>query len=226
MKEIITGTPMFGIFLSLITYMIGSRLKSKFQTPLANPLLIAIILTITTLTVFNIPFDSYNAGGSLISLFLTPATAVLGLAIYRQLETLKKNFITIVCGCVTGAVVSVVCSIVLCKMWGLDDVLITSMIPRAVTSPIAVDISKMLGGIPSVTTAAVIFSGVVGAVLAPVLVKIFKLKNKVAVGVAIGTSSSALGTSKALEMGDVEGAMSGIAVGITGLATVIICMFL
>lgn len=224
MKEIITSSPMFGIFLSLFTYMIGFKIKSKFKTPFANPLLIAIVLTITTLTVFDIPFENYNQGGSIIAILLMPATAVLGLSIYRQRETLKRNFLTIICGCVTGSLVSVLCSIVFCKLWGLDDVLLISMIPRAATSPIAVEISQIMGGIPSVTTAAVIFSGIMGAVLSPVFVKVFKLKNKVAVGVAIGTSSSAIGTGKAIEMGETEGAMSGIAVGIAGLATVIIAM--
>lgn len=226
MKEYIISLPMFGLFLSLFTYVIGSKIKSKYNTPLVNPLLIAIALTITVLKVFDISFEAYNNGGVVITMFLAPATAVIGLSIYRQLATLKKNFLPIIAGCLVGSVVSVVSSVTLCKLFGLDESLVASMIPRAATSPIAMEISRAVGGIVPVTVAAVIFSGIVGAVFAPILIKLLKMKNKVAAGVAIGTSSSAIGTAKAMELGEIQGAMSGLSVGITGLITVIVAMFL
>ena len=226
MKEYIMSLPMFGLFLSLFTYVIGSKIKSKFNTPLANPLLIAIALTIMVLTVFDIPFEAYNNGGAIVTVFLAPATAVIGLSIYRQMTTLKNNFVPIIAGCLVGSVVSVISSVVLCKLFHLDESLVASMIPRAATSPIAMEVSKTVGGIVPVTVAAVIFSGIIGAVFAPALVKWLRLENKVAVGVAIGTSSSAIGTAKAMELGEIQGAISGVSVGITGLITVLIALFL
>ena len=226
MKEVITSSVMFGLALSLFTYAVGLRVKKRFGTPFANPLCIAIILTIIILTVFKIDYDKYNRGGVFITMFLGPATAVIGLSIYRQIENFRKNFLPVICGCAVGSVVSIICSIVFCKLFGLSDKLLATMIPRAATSPIAMEISAANGGMVSVTVAMVILSGIMGAVFAPVFVKILKMKNKVAVGVAIGTSSSAAGTAKAIEMGETEGAMSGLSVGITGLITVILAMFI
>lgn len=226
MKEFIISLPMFGLGLTLFTYLIGSKIKSKFNKTLVNPLLIAIALIIGVLVLFDIPFEAYNVGGSAITLFLAPATAVLGLSIYRQFNMLKKNYVPIIAGCLAGSLVSVISSVVLCRLFGLEDNLVASMIPRAVTSPIAMEISETIGGIVPVTVSAVIFSGIIGAVFAPVLIKMLKMKNKVAVGVAFGTSSSAIGTSKAIELGEIQGAMSGLSVGITGLITVIITLFI
>ena len=129
-------------------------------------------------------------------------------------------------GCIVGSIVSVVLSIVFCKLFGLDDQLVATMIPRAATSPIAMEVAENLGGLVPVTVAVVVFSGIVGAVAAPIFISVMKWRNRVAVGVAIGVSSSAAGTSKAIEIGEVEGAMSGLAMGITGLATVVIGLFL
>lgn len=226
MKEFLIYLPMFGVFLSLVTYVIGNKIKSKFKTPLANPLLIATALTIGVLVLFNIPYEAYNKGGSAITMFLSPAVSVIGLSIYRQLTGLKKNVVPIMVGCLVGSVVSVASSVVLCRLFGLEDSLVASMIPRAVTSPIAMEISAANGGIVPVTVAAVIFSGIMGAVFAPVFIKLLKMKNKVAVGVAIGTSSSAIGTAKAIELGETQGAMSGLSIGITGLITVIITLLI
>lgn len=226
MKDIIIDSTMFGLALSLFAYMFGLKIKQTINNPLANPLFIAIIITIAVLYVFDIPYEKYYEGASVISLFLGHATAVLGMSIYRQLENLKKNFLPVICGCVVGAIVSIACSIGFCKLFGLSDTLVATMIPRAATSPIAMEISSVKGGMVSVTVAMVIFSGIMGAVFAPIFVKVLKMKNRIAVGVAIGTSSSAAGTSKAIEMGETEGAMSGLAVGITGLATVIFALII
>lgn len=224
MKEFIISLPMFGLALTLFTYLIGNKIKNKFNKTLVNPLLIAIVLTIGILVCFDIPFEAYNVGASAITMFLAPATAVLGLSIYRQFHMLKKNYVPIIAGCLVGSLVSATSSVVLCKLFGLEDSLVASMIPRAVTSPIAMEISQATGGIVPITVSAVIFSGIIGAVFAPLLIKVLKMKNKVAVGVAIGTSSSAIGTAKAIELGETEGAMSGLSIGITGLITVIIAL--
>ena len=139
---------------------------------------------------------------------------------------LKKNLIPILAGTFTGSVASIASVLVLCRLFGLSDELTASLIPKSVTTPIAMEISKQQGGIVPITVAAVIVTGIFGAVLAPIFIRIFRVKNPVEAGIAIGTCSHALGTSKALELGEVEGAMSGIAIGVAGIITVILTMFL
>ncbi len=221
-----TQSPLFGIVLSIFAYEFGVQLNRKLRTPVANPLLIAITLIILVLNIFHIPVESYQQGGNIISLFLGPATAVLAVSVYSQLETLKKNLLPIIAGCLAGAIASMGSALLLCKAFGLDDKLVASMIPKSVTTPIAMEVSKNLGGIVPVTIAAVILTGIMGAVLAPILIRLFRIDNSVAAGVAIGASSHAVGTSKAIEIGETEGAMSGIAIGISGIITVLLSMFL
>jgi len=225
MANILTN-PMFGIALSILAYLIGVYLNKKTKNPFVNPLLIAIALVIIVLQTFHIPLASYQIGGNYISLFLAPATAVLGYSIYRQVTILKKYFIPIVIGCLVGSLTSMGSVFVLCKIFGLEDVLLSSLLPKSVTTPIAMAVSSQLGGIPSITVAIVIITGIIGAVLAPLLIKIFHIDEEVAQGVAIGTCSHAVGTSKAIELGEIQGAMSGIAIGISGIITVIISLFL
>lgn len=222
----IVSSPMFGILLCIITFKAGLIINQKLKSPLANPLLIAITLIIMVLKIFHIPLDSFNRGGNIISMFLAPATAVLALAIYRQIDHLKKHFWPIIIGSLVGSVTSISSIFLLCKMFRLDETLIASLVPKSVTTPIAMEISRQGGGIIPVTVAAVILTGIAGAVLAPTLIKLFKVDHPVAAGVAIGTSSHAVGTSKAIEIGETTGAMSGIAIGAAGIITVILSLFL
>lgn len=172
-------------------------INRKTRSPLANPLLIAIAICIAVLQGFAIPLESFQQGGQIISMFLAPATAALALSIYSQWEVLKKNFLPILAGTLTGSLTSIVSVLVLCKLFGLSDELTASMIPKSVTTPIAMEISKQQGGIVSITVAAVIVTGIIGAVIAPALIKLFRVKNPVEAGIAIGTCSHALGTTKA-----------------------------
>lgn len=222
----LTNSPLFGIVLSIFAYELGIQINRKLKTPIANPLLIAVALIILVLNVFHIPVESYQHGGNIISLFLGPATAILAISVYSQLETLKKNLLPVIAGCLAGAIASMGSVFLLCRAFGLDDKLTASMIPKSVTTPIAMEISKNLGGIVPITIAAVIVTGILGAVLAPTLIRLLKVDNSVAAGVAIGASSHAIGTSKAIEIGETEAAMSGIAIGISGIITVILSMFL
>jgi len=220
------ASPFFGIFLSILTFEIGVWINRKTKSAVANPLLIAVILCILVIKIFRIPLDSYYVGGDLITVFLGPATAVLALSIYSQFALLKKYFLPILLGTITGSLVSVSSAYLLCKLFHLDDVLTRSLLTKSVTTPFAVAISKNIGGIPSVAVAAVVMTGILGSVFAPLLIRLFHVKNPVAAGVAIGTSSHAVGTSKAIELGETEGAMSGIAIGMAGIVTVIISLFL
>lgn len=225
MNEIISS-PLFSIFLCIIAYKAGLLLQQKTRLALANPLLIAILLVIAFLTITGISLDQFNEGASFISMFLTPATCMLALSIYRQADKLKKNFIPILAGTLVGSIISITSVLLLCSLFGLEDSITHSLIPKSVTTPIAMDVSSSLGGIVPITIAAVIITGIIGAVLAPTLIKVFKIKNPIVRGIAIGTSSHALGTSKALEIGEVEGAMSGIALGLSGIITVLLALLL
>lgn len=215
------ASPFFGIVLCIGTYSVGLWINRKTKSPIANPLLIAIVLTILILSTFHIPLEDFNQGGNLIAFFLIPATAALALSIYRQVWLLKRNFFPVIIGSAVGSVVSMGSVYGLCRLFRLDEVLIHSLIPKSVTTPIAMDLSIQLGGEPSITVAAVVVTGIVGAIFAPALIKLFRVNNSIAAGVAIGTSSHALGTAKALEIGEVEGAMSGIAIGVSGILTVL-----
>ena len=224
--DAITSSPLFGIVLCIFTFELGVWLNKKLKTPICNPLLVAIALIIAILQVFKIPLENFMAGGDIISLFLAPATAVLALSIYSQLEILKKHFLPILLGCLAGAVVSMTSAAGLCIAFGLDKSLPAAMIPKSVTTPIAMEISRQHGGLVAVTVAAVIFTGILGAILSPLLIKIFRISHPVAQGVAIGASSHAVGTTKAVELGEIQGAMSGISIGVSGIITVLLSLFL
>lgn len=220
------ASPFFGILLCIGAYAVGVWINQKVKSPIANPLMIAIAIVITVLLVFRIPLEDFNRGGDFIAFFLVPATAALALSIYRQMWLLKRNFLPIIIGSAVGSLTSMGSVYGLCRLFGLDEVLTQSLIPKSVTTPIAMDLSLQLGGEPSITVAAVVVTGIVGAILAPAFIKLFRVNNPIAAGVAIGTSSHALGTTKALEIGEVEGAMSGIAIGISGILTVLFAMFI
>lgn len=224
MSEILSS-PFFGIFLTVAAYQLSIWIYSKTKLSILNPILISATLCIAFLKITGISLENYQIGGSLVYVFLGPATAVLALSIYRQLPLLKKYLIPVLAGTIVGAAVSIGSVLLLCKLFALDEVLTSSLLPKSATSPFAMDISERLGGIPSITIAAVVLTGILGATFAPLLVRVFRIKNLVAVGIGIGASSHAGGTSKAIEIGEIEGAMSGTAIGLTGIATVLLAMF-
>ena len=223
MEELLRS-PLFGVTLSIFAYALGVFINRKTHCAAANPLLIAILLVIGVLTVLRIPLDSYQQGGDFISLFLAPATASLAVSIYRQLPLLKKNLLPVLVGCGVGSLTSMGSVWLLCRLFKMDESLTAALLPKSVTTPIAIEISAQLGGIPSITVAIVVLTGILGAVSAPALIKLFRVKNPVAAGLAIGTCSHAVGTSKAIEIGEAEGAMSSIAIGVSGLLTVLFSM--
>lgn len=220
------NSPFFGLTLSFGLYIFCKYLSDKTNLAILNPLLITTVLIIAFLTIFNIPLESYNAGGDVISMFLAPATTVLAYSIYKQIILLKKHFIPIAIGCLVGSITSMGSTYLLCKVFDIESSITASMIPKSVTTPIAMEVSSSLSGITSITVAAVVVTGILGSILCPVLIKIFRIDNKVAAGIAIGTCSHAAGTSKAIEIGEIEGAMSGIAIGVSGIVTVIIATFI
>lgn len=220
------ASPYFGIALSILAFWAGEKLQKKLKSPFCNPLLIAILIIVIILLVFDIPYDSYNEGGAVINMFLAPATACLAVSIYTKLQLLKENAIPILVGCTAGSLSSMGSVYVLCKLFGLDEAMTASLLPKSITTPIAVEVCQTHGGIVPVTVIAVIFTGILGSILAPYLIKLFRVKNPITAGLAIGACSHAVGTSKAIEFGETEGAMSGLAIGVCGILTVIISMVL
>lgn len=221
-----TSTPLFGITLSIFVYAFFVWLQKKLHSPLLNPLMWTVAAVIAILLLFHIPFENYQKGGDIIGMFLAPATAVLAVSIYNQLATLKKNLIPVVVGCFAGAVTSIGSVIVMSKLFGLDKAMQDALTPKSVTTPIAMAVSEQLGGIVPITVAAVVVTGIIGCVAAPLMIRVFFVKEPVAAGVAIGACSHALGTTKAIELSETHGAMSGIAIGLSGIMTVLICLFL
>lgn len=222
--ESIIGNPLFGIFFTGIMYYMGVLIGKKFHTPLANPLLIATIISVIVMKLLHISYKNYMVGGQFISMLIGPATAMLGLLIYRQRNVLQEQFLPIVIGCGIGSGVSIGSTYGLCTLAGLHHDLMVSMFPKSVTTAIALDLSEQLGGVSTVTLISVIICGIMGAILNPLLINIFHIKDSVAIGVGMGTASHAIGTSKALEMGELSGAVSGVSIGVAGIWTVIIIM--
>ncbi len=218
------ASPFFGISLSILAFWIGVRLQKRLKSVLCNPLLIAILLIAGFLSIFKIPYESYNAGGAIINMFLAPATACLAVSIYSKIRILKENWLPIVVGCTVGSVTSMGSVYLLCRLFRLDASMTASLIPKSITTPIAVEVSSAHGGIVPVTVIAVIFTGILGSIFAPFLIRLFGVKDPVAAGLSIGSCSHAVGTSRAIRLGEIQGAMSGLAIGICGIITVIISM--
>lgn len=219
-------SPLMSLFLCIIGFEIGVWIHKKTKIAVLNPILLAMCLIIVVIKLLGISIETFEENTRLINLFLGPATVVLALPMYRQRQVLKENIVPILVATGVGAVTAVVSVIGLSKLVGIEGELLVSFIPKSVTTPIALAVSESLGGIPSLTVAAVVITGITGAVLTPALIKLFKLREAVAIGLAIGTSSHAVGTSKAVEMGELQGAMSGLAIGVTGIFTVLLSLFL
>lgn len=224
--EKLLNSPLFGISITLIAFELGVLIYKKIKSPLCSPFILSIIFIISFLLIFKIPTTSYQKGGSIINMLLTPATSALAISMFHKIKTIKHNFIPIIIGTFVGSLVSILSIMFMSKLFNLDEGITKGMLPKSVTMPIALDLSKKTGGISGVTICCVCISGILGAALSPSLIKLLKLKNPVAIGLAIGTSSHGVGTSKAIEIGETEGALSGIAIGLAGIMTVLIYIFL
>lgn len=221
----LTSSPFFGIALTALCYVLGVKIQKKTGLVICNSLVLASLMIIAVLVIFHIPYENYDVGGSLINLFLSPATVCIAMSVYAQRDMLKKNLLPILVGCTAGAVASVSSVWVLCRLFGLDASLTASLLPKSVTTPIATAVAEGHGGIVPITVAAVIFTGILGNLCAPLMVRLLRVRNPMEAGLAIGACSHALGTAKALEMGETEGAMSGIAIGLCGIVTTILALF-
>ena len=191
---------------------------------LINPLLISYVIIIPLLILLNIPLEWYKRGGDIINMFLSPATAVLAITVYRQRKLLKDHILSVIVGSIAGSLTSHLVVYALCRLLLMPDEITVSMLPKSITTPMAIAVSESLGGIEAVTVLAVIITGISGNILGPILIKVFRIKNEIAQGMAMGAASHAVGTSKAIELGEVQGALSSIALVMSGIITVILSL--
>lgn len=218
---------LFGICLSAAAYWLGKIINSKINLPLTNPLLVAVILCICVLEAFSIPLDSYMKGGGILSALVFPATAALGLSIYRQLPTLKKYWLPILIGTVSSCICSIGTTWILFKAFGIDREIMLSFFPKSVTTAVAIDIANQIGGNAQLAVFGVVTAGLIGgAVLAPTIMRILHFKNPIALGVAFGTNHHAIGTARAMEISEQIGAISGTCIGTEALVTTIAIILL
>lgn len=222
MIDIFTSTPLFGMVLSLLMFEFGKYIFVKTKISLFNPLLIAGIGIISILSIFNISVENYNKGSGIIEFFLAPATISLVIPLVRQIDKLKQHYLPILIGAIVGSIVAMLSIYVLGKILEIDYKLVISFIPKSITTPFGIEASKMIGGIPSITVFGIVITGITGNMLAIVIFKIIGDVHPVAKGVGIGVASHAVGTSKAIEIGEVEGAMSALSIIIAGLITIIL----
>ena len=222
MEEMLQNSLFFGIVLSLGTYAFGMFLKKKFTNPLVNPFLISVIVSICTLLFFKIDYEIYYQSARFLSFFLTPATVCLAVPLFEQLNLLKKNFWAIVLGIFSGALASAISIYILCFLLKLPKEMLATLLPKTVTTAIGIAIAEELAGFSTITVATIVVTGILGNVFAEICFKIFKITNPISQGVALGTSAHAMGTAKALELGQIQGAMSGLSIIITGIFTVIL----
>lgn len=220
MLETLLESPFLWISLTVGFYLLADRLHKKWPFPLFTPLLFAIIVMILLLLFFDIPYETYEAGGQLIGIFVTPATVALAIKLEKNYTYLKEHYPAILTGIVTGVILHTVMIFGFGFLFKFDIEMASTLFPTSITTAIAVGVSEALGGIVSLTVAVVVFTGIVGAVIAPSLFKITNINDPVAQGVAMGSSAHAMGTSKAIELGDVQGAMSGLSIVVTGIVVV------
>lgn len=218
----IAASPVFGLLLCLSTFFLGTLVQKKTGWVLANPLMISVALCIAFLCAFSIPYESFSKGADFLHALMGPATAVLAVNIYEQRRVLRQYFWPVVGGCLAGSLTSLLSVTLLCRLFLLEDSIFVSLLPKSCTTAIAVGIAESRGGLAAITVVAVIFTGFLGAVFAPLWCRLFHIKSAVAQGLAVGASSHALGTTKAIEMGAVQGSMSGIALSVCGMMTVVL----
>ena len=221
MREFLTGSAFFSIFLTVVAFLIGLFLQRKFKSPLLNPILIGAVLVMTVLTVLHIPSSAYQEAVRPLSFLMTPATICLALSFYEQLMKLKKHLAMICIGVTVGTISSMGSILVMTKLFGLEQQLLVSLLPKSVTTAIGAALCEEAGGIPAVTTAAIIGTGILGNMAGTALCRLFHFRHPVAQGVAFGTASHVIGTARAQELDPVTGAVSTFSLTLAGLLTAI-----
>lgn len=225
--ELIINNPLFGIFLTIITFVIGYEIQLKLGLKFLSPMVTSSILIILVLVVLKIAYSNYKQGADILTFFVAPATVVLAVPLYKNLDIIKKYFLPILFGCLVGISIGAIVGIFLCNVFGINKEILLSMLPKSVTSAIGYEISKKIGAIMEISMVFIVICGIIGYSVGELIFKIFKIDDKVARGVALGSCSHVLGTAKAMELGEIEGSISTVSISISGiLATILIPLIL
>ena len=221
MNDLLLHSTFFGVFISIASYMAGVWLKKRFRLGIFNPLLVSIVITIVVLVVGHIDYETYNEGAKYLSYLLTPATVCLAIPLYEQFEMLKSNWKAVIVGISSGCLASLGSVLALAVLFDFSHEEYVTFLPKSITTAIGMGVSEELGGYVSITIAVIILTGVLGNIMAEIVLKVFRIKEPVAKGVATGTAAHAIGTAKAMELGEIEGAMSSLSIVVSGLITVV-----
>ena len=222
MSEWISMSEVWAVVISLLTYELGNLLQKKTKWAIFNPLLVAMFLIISFLTIFRIDYSIYQEKTKYISFLLTPATVCLAITIYEKMQILKKNWKAILVG-IGGGVLTSMCAVLgMAKLMKMSYEQYVTLLPKSITTAIGIGVVREFGGYETITVAAIILTGIVGNICAEPVCRIFKIKNPIAKGVAIGTGAHVIGTTKAMEMGEIEGAMSSLSIVVAGMMTVLL----
>ncbi len=215
------------VTLTLFAFSIGKLINRKTGSFLANPILIAIAIVIIVLKLLQVNYSGYKQhGGDLISFFLGPAVVALGIPLYKQIRIISKNVRAIAVGIIAGCITGIITAAGVAKLLAAEGRTILTLAPKSVTTPIAMGITEKLGGIPSLTAVVVIITGILGALFAPEILRLAGVKSRLAIGLAIGTASHVIGTSRAFQIDELVGAVSGMAIGLNGITTAILAPIL
>lgn len=221
MNELFSTSVFFGVLISLGAYGIGMWLKRKTGWALMNPLFVAIVLVVCTLLFLDIDYATYKESTDIINYLLTPATICLAVPLYQQIELLKKNYKAVIAGITSGVLSSLTSILLLALLFSLDHAAYVTFLPKSITTAIGIGVSEELGGYVAVTVVVIIVTGVIGNIFAEQFLRMMHIQEPIAKGIAIGSASHAVGTSKAMEMGAVEGSMSSLSIVVCGIMTVI-----
>ena len=222
MKEILMSSEHFGFVLSIFIFLLAIQIKLWLGWDFLNPLLLSTIMIVGILLLSDIPYEEYKQGAGLLNYFLTPATVCLAIPLYKQWNLLKNNFKAVILGILAGTLSSIVSILLLGLAFHLPYEHISTLLPKSITTAIGMGISEEMGGYVTLTVAAIVLTGILGSILSDLVFRIFPIHHPIAKGLALGTSAHAIGTAKALEMGEVEGAMSSLAIVVAGILTVIL----
>lgn len=221
MRELFSGCPSFGLFLSLGSFQLARTINRRAGRELCSPLLFSTIFCCAVLLLTGTEYQTfYDNGGGLLEFLLTPATICLAIPLYRQYNLLKKHAAAVLAGCAAGTAAHMAGCVLLLYLFRMDPAGYISLLPKSITTAIGKGLSQELGGYPAITMAAIMLTGLFGAAAAPALLKLFRITDPLCQGLAIGASSHAAGTSRAVELGEIQGAASSLAIVVTGLLTV------
>lgn len=223
MIDFLSRSSTWGVAITLTAFALGTLLHRKTKAAWCNPLLLGSILIIVLLSTLDIPYSSYRDSTNPMTWLLFPATVSLAIPLHEQWLLLKRNTVAILGGITAGVVTSVGSILLLAVVFSLEPTYTISLLPKSVTTAVGVDVASELGGLTALTTAVIVLTGIVGNLLAVGWCKLFRITEPIAKGIAIGTSSHAMGTAKALEMGQIEGAMSSLSISVAGILTAIVC---